>query len=78
MPLFNLLLDKIEHVVSGRNSLSEVMKEGADACWAKLQEYYSKTSWLLCAVTILDPRFNVKYFKDSGWERRLIDQAQDQ
>lgn len=75
VPLFNLLVDKLEDTVSNR-SASDFIKRGAEACKEKLLKYYRKTGWKECTVTVLDPRFNLKYFKDNGWERSVLDEVQ--
>lgn len=38
----------------------------------KLLKYYNKVTPLYCIVSALDPRINLEYFRNEGWDEQLI------
>jgi hypothetical protein len=76
IPLFNILMDHLDDIET--STTCELLRDAAAACLAKLKEYYNKTSPKQCMVTLLDPRFNFKYFVEEKWPRNLTDPIKEQ
>lgn len=46
------------------------------ASWQKLNEYHSKAGSVQAIATILDPRCKLQTFKNLGWKKEWIDDAE--
>jgi hypothetical protein len=64
VPVLNVLLDFCLDA-SLSEETNEEFRSGAEACYKKLQVYNELTNFSSCVSTVLDPRFNLQYLKDS-------------
>jgi len=64
VPVYNVLLDYCLDA-SLSEETHEEFRSGAEACYKKLQVYNELTNFSSCVSTVLDPRFNLQYLKDS-------------
>lgn len=77
----NLLLDKIEQIVSNldaaenRSKADEVLLLAFQAGRDKLLKHYNKTNWIYCVALILDPRHKMESFNVTTWGKDLKDKA---
>lgn len=66
--LFNAIMGHLEGYMNRECELQtpppEIIITAAEAAYEKIREYYNKTSVLHCIVTLLDPRFNLRHFKE--------------
>lgn len=60
VPLYNTVLD---HLDEGMRSNNDKMKRAAEAASSKMLKYYNRTSNTYSIATVLDPRFNIAYYK---------------
>ena len=88
VPLYNILIDYVEDVISDENEedqiddennseekeeeWSQVIKNVAKKSKVKLLEYYNKTGDIYLIATILDSRLKLQYYKDQKWDNELI------
>lgn len=49
------------------------MKMAAEIARKKLLKYYNKITPLYCVVAALDPRINLEYFRNEGWDEQYIE-----
>lgn len=75
--LFNAIMDHLEMYSEGiaetTNPPPVSLTDAAYEAFEKVKEYYNKTSHIHCIVTLLDPRCNLKYFEDNGFQKDMID-----
>jgi hypothetical protein len=64
VPVYNDLLDYCLDA-SLSEETNEEFRSGAEACYKKLQVYNQLTNFSSCVSTVLDPRFNLQYLKNS-------------
>jgi len=78
--LFNVIMD---HLDAYRNEIGEYSTVSnppaslfiaARAAWDKIHKYYNKTNNTHTVVTLLDPRCNVDYFKDGGFNGTMLEE----
>lgn len=65
---FNMLLDRIEHLMFAlndkkeRTKVDEILIKAFEAAGDKIIKHYQKTNWVYCAALVLDPRHKVETF----------------
>jgi hypothetical protein len=75
---FNVIMDHLDTYQLGKecqspNLLPAKITQAAEATFQKIAEYYNKTNDVHCIVTLLDPRFNLEYYRRNGFTEEMIE-----
>jgi hypothetical protein len=75
VPMFNILLDHIEDSIDEMKDKNPELCRAANNAWYKIAKYYSKTHSMNMALTVLDPRLNLQYLLDEGFNHDDIEET---
>ena len=67
---FNFILDHLDRYKEDLDIPLKI-RTAAEEAHTKMVEYYNKTNTLNCIITLLDPRCNVEYFMENGFDFEL-------